>query len=273
MLRSALFWSIPLLLICGCTQMLAERVAKAPNRQMSVGRGVDAPADELKKLFVDEQLRLSVGPPDASISVWITDPTIARETIALDRKGRAIIKRKPTTAPATQPLVTKGTVFLLHGIADRKEFGPYMIYREILTHDGYRVVQVDLRGHGRSTGDFITFGVVESRDLVQLLDSLESQGKIIGPVGVLGVSYGASVAIEWAAIDPRIKAIVALEPFATFRQVSHDAGARDAWAEAVSSSASPTSTKRLTSPASSRASIRTMPTPSARSRRPGRLSC
>jgi pimeloyl-ACP methyl ester carboxylesterase len=166
---------------------------------------------------------LSVGPPDASISIWITDPTLARETITLDKKGRAIIQRKPTTAPATQPLVTKGTVFLLHGIADRKEFGPYMIYREILTHDGYRVVQVDLRGHGRSTGDFISFGVIESRDLVQVLDALDAQGKIIGPVGVLGVSYGASVAIEWAAIDPRVRAIVALEPFTTFRQVSHDA--------------------------------------------------
>jgi pimeloyl-ACP methyl ester carboxylesterase len=67
------------------------------------------------------------------------------------------------------------------------------------------------------------FGVVESRDLKQVLDQLEERGLIAGEVGVMGVSYGASVAIEWAAIDARIHAIVALEPFATLEDVSIDA--------------------------------------------------
>ena len=141
------------------------------------------------------------------------------------RKIVAVFGRPTATQPTTatthpSPL---GTIFLIHGIEDHKELGPYLLYREALVQLGYRVVQVDLRWHGRSTGDWITYGVVESHDLKQVLDELSARGLVAGDVGVLGISYGASVAIEWAAIDPRIRAIVALEPFATLEDASVDA--------------------------------------------------
>src|SRR3954466_6566579 len=120
--------------------------------------------------------------------------------------------------PTTQPSLAnrrppKGTVFLLHGIGDRKDKVPYLLWARVLAQAGYRAVLVDLRGHGRSTGRYMSYGVHESRDMAQLLDAFEEQGLVYGPVGVCGVSYGGAVAIQWAAIDPRVKAIVALEPF------------------------------------------------------------
>jgi pimeloyl-ACP methyl ester carboxylesterase len=213
-------------MICiGCNQMLAERVVRAPNLSQAVHRGEDASADELKKLYVDRQVRVSVGPPDATISVWITEPSKAHEDFWFDGKGNADIRRKPSTQPATQPAsqpVCKGTIFLLHGILDNKAFGPYILYREALTHQGYRVVQIDHRGHGRSTGDFISFGAIEKHDMVQVLDALEQQSLITANVGVVGVSYGAAIAIQWAAIDPRVKAVVAVEPYSSLREVARD---------------------------------------------------
>ena len=40
---------------------------------------------------------------------------------------------------------------------------------------------------------------------------------MVGAVGVMGISYGAGTAIEWAAADRRIKAVVAVAPFASLR--------------------------------------------------------
>jgi pimeloyl-ACP methyl ester carboxylesterase len=93
-----------------------------------------------------------------------------------------------------------------------------------LACQGYRVILVDHRGHGRSTGDRISYGAIESRDMVQVLDALGQRGLIAGEVGAVGVSYGASVAICWAAIDPRLRVVVALAPFSSLRDAEADAG-------------------------------------------------
>src|SRR5262249_21723795 len=158
----------------------------------------------------------------ATISVWVSEPTHAKETIGLhvvDGRVRGRVWREPTTSP----IIPRATIFILHGIDDEKDLGPYLLFREMLTHKGYRVVQIDFRGHGGSTGQWITYGGVESHDLVQVLDELERQKLIAGEVGAVGISYGAACAIQWAAIDPRIKAIVAIEPFCDLRDVAHDA--------------------------------------------------
>jgi pimeloyl-ACP methyl ester carboxylesterase len=210
----------------GCVSTLAKMLVVAPNRDWPAAQKGDTPADELQRLYVDRELRVNVGPPDASLSVWVIEPYRGKESFEFgtDDAGRlcAVLHRKATTTPTTTE-TPKATIFILHGIEDDKSVGPYVLYREMLRHQGYRVIQLDFRGHGRSTGEWITYGVVESHDLVQVLDELSKQDVIAGPVGVVAVSYGASVAIQWAAIDPRVKAIIALEPFCTLRDAAHDA--------------------------------------------------
>jgi len=83
-----------------------------------------------------------------------------------------------------------------------------------LAEQGYRCVLVDLRGHGRSGGRQIHFGPVESRDMAELLTGLARLGHISGPVGVLGDSYGAAIALRWAADDPHVRTVVAMAPYA-----------------------------------------------------------
>lgn len=217
---------ILLAILPGCTQILAERAVKAPNLQNHRVFLPPTPPELIESFKSAKQIQIPVGPPDASLSVWVSQANLARRievdvSIRHDKTDFRMV-RTPVTMPSTLPR-TFGTIFLLHGITDNQELGPYLLYKEILVTTGYRVVQVDLRGHGRSTGKWITFGVVESRDLVQVLDELEKQGEIVGPVGVLGASYGAGVAIQWAAIDPRVKAVVALEPFANYHDAAHDA--------------------------------------------------
>jgi pimeloyl-ACP methyl ester carboxylesterase len=187
-------------------------------------RGKDAPPSLLSDHYVFKQLRISVGPPPASLSVWIVDPIGGPGVVSISgHPGDAVVKLtlSPNHSPSPPP---KGTIFLLPGLGDSKEEAPYQFYSLLMATSGYRVVLVDHRGHGRSTGDRISYGAHESHDMVQVLDALQQQGLVAGDVGVLGISYGASVGICWAAIDPRVRSVVALEPFSSIRDASVDAG-------------------------------------------------
>jgi pimeloyl-ACP methyl ester carboxylesterase len=84
-----------------------------------------------------------------------------------------------------------------------------------LAEAGFRCVLLDLRGHGASTGDHISFGAFESRDVSQVLDDLQGRGWDVSRVGVLGMSYGASVALLTAGRDSRVATVVAFEPFSS----------------------------------------------------------
>ena len=117
-------------------------------------------------------------------------------------------------APGATP---KGTVFVLHGIRDRKE--SMRGFGAMLVAGGFRAVLVDLRGHGRSSGEWLSYGAVESHDLASVLDALVARNLVAGSVGALGISYGAATAIQWAGIDPRVVAVVAIAPFASLRDV------------------------------------------------------
>jgi pimeloyl-ACP methyl ester carboxylesterase len=146
-------------------------------------RGAPAPAT------IGGELPVSVGPPRATLSLEIIDG-----------------KQPP-----------RGTVFVLHGIrADKRSVRRW---GKMLAAAGLRAVLVDLRGHGRSTGDWLSYGIVESRDLMQTLDAVEARGLRVGLVGVMGISYGGAIAIEWAGRDPRVRAVVAIAPFASLRSV------------------------------------------------------
>jgi uncharacterized protein len=111
----------------------------------------------------------------------------------------------------------RGTIFLLHGIGDSKRSQVPMARR--LASRGFRAVAVDLRCHGESTGQWLSYGLNEARDVRALADTLAGQGLLAEPVGTLGTSYGAATAIHLAAIDARVGATVAIAPFASLREV------------------------------------------------------
>jgi len=77
-----------------------------------------------------------------------------------------------------------------------------------LARAGCRVLMLDLRAHGRSGGHAVTLGAREYLDVLAALDWLEAaQG--ITRVGLLGFSMGAGVALRAAALDGRVRAVVA----------------------------------------------------------------
>ena len=107
----------------------------------------------------------------------------------------------------------RGTVVYLHGIADNRGSSAGAVDR--FTRKGFDVVAYDSRRHGDSGGDVCTYGFLEKRDLRRVVDGLPP-----GPVVLMGTSLGAAVALQEAAGDPRITAVIAAEVFSDLRTVA-----------------------------------------------------
>jgi pimeloyl-ACP methyl ester carboxylesterase len=180
----------------GCSRWMAHAVVEAPNAKVTLAEQSDGQRHQ--PLVPDgwHQFRIETGPPDASLSVLISP---------LAQLG------------ADARLQPQGTILILHGLRDRKE--SQIGLANTLMTSGYHVVLIDLRGHGQSTGQWLTYGVIESQDLKHVLDVLERSGDLQRPIGVIGCSYGAAVALQLAAIDARIGAIVAIACFTSLPDI------------------------------------------------------
>lgn len=113
----------------------------------------------------------------------------------------------------------RGTVVYLHGVADNRvsAIGP----AEHFSRQGFDVIAYDSRAHGDSEGEACTYGFYEKQDLKRVLDTIDS-----GPIAVAGISLGAAVALQTAAVDSRIRAVVAVESFSDLRTVASERGRR-----------------------------------------------
>jgi pimeloyl-ACP methyl ester carboxylesterase len=106
----------------------------------------------------------------------------------------------------------RGTLVYLHGIADNRSSAVGPIQR--FGSRGFDVVAYDSRAHGESDGDACTYGFYEKQDLRRVLDTVAP-----GPIVLLGASLGAAVALQQAAEDARVSAVVAAETFSDLRTV------------------------------------------------------
>ncbi len=167
---------------------VALGVAAAPNAGRLIRPEDDPGPAELAQLGVSRQLRVPIQPA-ISLSVWVVEPV-------------------------TQP--PRATVLVLHGIRGNKT--QMMTVARKLAATGYRAVLVDSRGHGLSTGDWLGFGALESRDLQEVIEALTRQGLLAGNLGVYGPSYGGATAIILAGRDPRVKAVVAVTTFTSMHE-------------------------------------------------------
>jgi uncharacterized protein len=107
----------------------------------------------------------------------------------------------------------RGTLVYLHGIADNRASAVGVIDR--FSRRGFDVIAYDSRAHGESSGAACTYGFYEKQDLRRIVDTIDS-----GPVVLMGTSLGAAVALQEAADDDRVSAVVAAETFSDLRTVA-----------------------------------------------------
>ena len=116
-------------------------------------------------------------------------------------------------------------VLVFHGVADNRM--GVLEHARILLLAGYGVVMMDSRAHGASDGAMATYGWLERKDTHAVIDALEKE-EHPSHVFALGESMGAGIALEAAAYDSRLEAVVAEAPFASLQEAAYDyAGLRE----------------------------------------------
>ena len=115
-------------------------------------------------------------------------------------------------------------ILLFHGVSDNRT--GTLGHAEFLLRHGYSVIMMDSRAHGESGGSMATYGWRERYDTVAVSHALCSS-ESVRHLGALGVSMGAAIALQSAAVDPQIEAVAAEDPFANLREVSYDYGGLD----------------------------------------------
>ena len=155
----------------------------------------------------------------------------AKEVIASDKAFAEVsATRTDLVATARDGVILRGWkvraahpngkwVLLLHGRSQNRL--SMMGYARILLTSGYSVVMMDARAHGESGGTISTYGHVERYDVKAVMDALTAS-ESVDHAYALGESMGAAVALQAAAVDPRIEAVVAEGAFRNLHEVMFD---------------------------------------------------
>lgn len=110
-------------------------------------------------------------------------------------------------------------VLVFHGVSDNR--AGVVGQAQFLVQAGYGVVMMDERAHGASDGAMATYGWLERNDSKAVVEALETTDHP-RHLFALGESMGAGIALQSAAVAPRIEAVVAEASFANLREASYD---------------------------------------------------
>lgn len=106
------------------------------------------------------------------------------------------------------PSQNGAVIMMQHGYkSDREEM---LNEAEMMYRHGYGVLLTTVRAHDHSDGKTITFGMNEVNDMEVWYQYLVSREDVDADrIGILGNSYGGMLAIQYAAQNENIKAVVA----------------------------------------------------------------
>jgi len=110
-------------------------------------------------------------------------------------------------------------VLLFHGVSDNR--AGMLGHADLLLRNGYSVVMMDARAHGASDGETATYGWKEREDTRAIIAALYAT-EAVHCLFALGESMGGAVALQSAAVEPRIAGVVAESAFSDLREVSYD---------------------------------------------------
>lgn len=113
------------------------------------------------------------------------------------------------------------TVIALHGVSKNRT--DMVRFALALGAAKINVLMFDGRGHGKSEGQFVTYGFYERRDVEAAIDYVVGErGASERRIGLAGISMGAAITLQVAAANRRVAAIWTDSPFASLTRVSMD---------------------------------------------------
>lgn len=139
-----------------------------------------------------------------------SDLGAAYQEVNFNPRGRSDIKLSGWWLAATD---ATATIIWQHGLDSTKDSRLEVVVG--LQRAGFNVLTTDLRGHGESDPAPMGAGLDEQNDILGAIDWLTSaQGIKTDKIGLMGVSYGASIVLMTASQTPEIRAVLIDSAFA-----------------------------------------------------------
>jgi alpha-beta hydrolase superfamily lysophospholipase len=131
-----------------------------------------------------------------------THQTVKVTSLGDELVGSLFLPESTAPAPA---------LIICHGAGEFKE--NYFELCEILAARGVATLAIDMHGHGESAGERYYVNMRQwVADIQAAIDFLLTQPRVDGKrIGAFGLSSGGTAILEAAMIDPRLKALVALD--------------------------------------------------------------
>ena len=133
--------------------------------------------------------------------------TLTRQDVFFDSLGQKVaaalfLPEGEKPAPA---------LIVCHGAGEYKE--NYFEMCEQLCRKGVAALAVDMHGHGKSGGERYYVDMREwVADVIAAVDFLSNDSRIeTGRIGAFGLSSGGTAILEAALVEPRLKALIALD--------------------------------------------------------------
>ncbi|MCK4258002.1 MAG: alpha/beta fold hydrolase [Halanaerobiales bacterium] len=105
----------------------------------------------------------------------------------------------------------KGVVVILHGMHGM-DAASLLHYGKFFKEEGYTSICLDMRAHGRSEGDRLSFGYEEVKDVSAILDWADDKYDDI-PVILYGLSMGGATAIRTAAAREDVDMVISISSY------------------------------------------------------------
>ena len=126
-----------------------------------------------------------------------------------------------------------GVVIMLTGIT-----GPSVTHfygmSELLFENNYSSILVDVRGHGKSEGNRICFGLEETKDVQAVVDYINSEEKYKDiPIIVMGTSMGGAIAVNSASLIDDIDGLISIAAFSSWTDANIDMVELKGWPRQV----------------------------------------
>ena len=175
------------------------------------------------------------GISDSNLITFAQKATISKETagekLSFLTGDKVLIAGTYYSPSPSNKNTSTDAIILLHMLGrDRNDWNTFASTLSN-SSNGYAVLSIDLRGHGESVnqnGKAISFQSFTPIDFNKMVLDVKASKqflvtqKDINPnnIAIVGASIGANVALNYAASDPSIKAVVLLSPGVNYKGVT-----------------------------------------------------
>ncbi|MFH1182326.1 MAG: alpha/beta fold hydrolase, partial [Candidatus Woesearchaeota archaeon] len=124
---------------------------------------------------------------------------------------------------------TGKNILLLHGLGDHR--AAWTEFARVLKQNGYTVLAIDLRGHGKSTmadGVNKTWDDFTNADFAGMPKDASAAQQFLGNenISIIGASIGANIALNYAAQSGKVPSLVLLSPGLNYKDITTESAMR-----------------------------------------------